>query len=290
MEAIPVLKITPYYANTAQNRLDVAAFEKYVSETLRNAVSFSVAGDKQSGEAAFHLLDEWAQVNIGYSGKEACLYLVYKGQLLIQAASLISNRYPYVLADWVEGVYIPACDAISGKWNNWGMWGLCGAYMAQKYLGSSGSPEIVAIKQHIRRASLVIPFLSRSGELWLENLRNNSGMWYTCFYLNPVLKVAIMSGDEELKEMLTPLLDRFCETCESPRDWPYRAWPGVMRKVQRVLFPSEDEVDTPTPDNWAGNLLYVAGKEFENQRWTSYARLSDTNSVCMFRHYKEIGA
>ena len=277
------VNITPYYKNKEQNRADVLQFEEYVTHTYALATAYEKLRDPKFKEKGSQLLSLWINTNKGASNDEGNLYFVYKAHFFIKAASILNVD----ISNWISSYYIPACNKAKPKWNNHGAWALYGLFIAQDYLNEDTSNVLNQAIKHLKRASWKIPFISNKGELWMENLRNNSGMEYTSFYLNPMLGLVLETHNEELKNLVHQKIFKFFEYCISPSSWPYKAWPSIFRKLQKILFPSDDKVLIPETTNWAGNLIHAAGIILKDEtflNWTKNSTISD--KVNLFRYFE----
>jgi hypothetical protein len=291
-----IVDIPEYYQDTEGNRKAIKPLEDDASAALALALGYRLSPDRNAAYAdkAKSFLMAWATTNKGVRPPnffEALLnqgsnrlYMAVKGHRFLLAAELLNTYSGWTSAErdvfmaWVSNYFLPIMKEIKGRANNWGDWGRLGSLLASRYLDDTGTflADVEALKKAMDDS------IAASGELPQENLRNNSGMWYTYFALAPMtfsIMVVKNTTGEDLFAYTTPrgrtirlALDKFFTYCQAPDSWPYRKGSGIIGTIQGTLFPSEDELVLPRADSWPGNLYEVMSVTYAEPTWESYAK------------------
>jgi len=121
-------------------------------------------------------------------------------------------------------------------------------------------------------------------EVW----RTNSGMWYSYFSLVPLTRCALLLTKEYGPYLFFELMDAYSwysKYCLKPETWPYKPWPWIFGKIERVLFPCADEVELPTfSGRWPSDLLETIYSLDYNPYWISEKLICPIASGALFRN------
>jgi len=233
-------------------------------------------------EKSIELLDAWAFTNVEVSGADGDLVMMYKGVMLLYAADLLWNHDAWPrdhrerFSGWVQAVFARSAEEIKDDDNNHGDWGTLGAMAAAALLENRGAVQVEIDRIKARIDGNIDAF----GELPEENLRTNSGMWYTYFALasmTAAVQIALNTTGENLYDYVSPrgrsirlALDRHFYYCLYPDRWPYEPPGGLAGILYRLLYPCADEVEIPTPGSWPGNLFEIMSHVYGEAGWESW--------------------
>jgi hypothetical protein len=275
-----------YYAHeeehmAAKNNLSGDAYAAYAL-----ALGYQLAGSDEGriryAGKAIELLDAWAFTNRQVSGPDGDLVMMYRGVMLLYAADLLwrfegwTDEGRAAFLTWVRGVFIPSAEREKVRPNNRGDWGTLGATAAAAILEDPAGvrTEIERIKVRIDET------IDAVGELPEENLRTNSGMWYTYFALTSMTAAVWIARNmtgENLFEYVSPsgrsirlALSRSFYYCLYPEAWPYLLPDGLAGIIQQALYPCDDEVEIPTPQAWPGNLFEIMSSVYREEAWEDW--------------------
>jgi hypothetical protein len=250
------------------------------------ALAYQLAEDDlertQFADRALLILDAWAFENVSVSGADGDLVMMYRGIHLLYAADLVfryggwndTGRAGFL--GWVRGVFLVSAGAKKNDRNNHGDWGTLGAVAGAAMLGDAAgtAAEIERIRTRIAEN------IDANGELPQENLRTNSGMWYTYFALAPMTAGAQVGRNVlgvNLFEFVSPegrsirlALDRLFFYCLDPGAWPYELPEGIAGEIWRALYPCADEVEIPQPYDWPGNLYEIMSSVYSVSEWEAW--------------------
>lgn len=88
------------------------------------------------------------------------------------------NRQRFL--EWLSAVYIPTCDSIKTRPNNWGAWGCFGAILARRHVGQDTTADVQLLVTQLQA------MIAKNGTLPQEMLRTGSQLWYSYFALVPL--------------------------------------------------------------------------------------------------------
>ena len=211
------------------------------------------------------ILYNWAVNNKKLVNWEAKLVMTFKGQLFLDAYLMLPSGYqPKEFPTWVQNVYLPGAMTVYPENNNRGAWGLLGSVLSNKILGY---PQEL---NTFRYYEIISNNTNDDGLVKDGPERTNSGMWYSYFFIAPLLKVAQILPVE--KYMLKPALDWLWKYVQNPETWPYKPAPIWTPKgiYQRLFQACAAKVELPRKDDWPANLYWVAGDMFEQPEWKQW--------------------
>lgn len=268
----------PYYEDPSGDSQHKFDFETQTAAAYTLALAYALTSDERYLAKAAEIINAWVAVCRCAEG-DGRLHFPMKLERFISAADYMgfywSGRQTFI--DWLIDIYIPICTNIVGKTNNWGAIGLAGLTHAHKFLASSLLSRDIRMFQE-KTSYMILSrdnMFGKAGELWQENLRNNSGMWYYYYTLAPMLKTAWL-----LRTNLFPLLERtldiFYRYCLQPETWPYKklvcCWP--FTSLQQWLWPSSDTVEIVGKNE----VLQVAGYIYNRSDWSAMGKDGGFNS------------
>ena len=278
------IKITPYYTNPDQHRLDVSALDVASRMALDCSMYWWLVGGGEYRERAKEVLERWLVVPAN-ADQETDLAICHKGfRLLLADKSTI--LYLPVTYLWLANTYIPACRRMATHPNNLGAWGLCGLIHAFHYLKDSDevSELVYQFDAHLHKA------IGFHNNLWREELRNNGYFHYAAFCLSAYSRTASLLDKHyggEFTPVVNALVQQFHKDCLVPLAWVkrsilHRECPGILRKIQVLLFPSDTPIELPStkPYSEQSGLFESCGIEWAESRpvfdvhaWGPYPRL-----------------
>jgi hypothetical protein len=251
------LYITPAYTGGDQGTLDKKPLERDAWDCWDRYSAGDVKG-------AMSLLLDWTQCRV-LLNDEAKLVMTYKGQLFLDVYRRLGVHCPGFV-DWVRTVYRPGAESVYYEKNNRGAWGLLGCALADRILNRPMLPHIY------RYYHLIAGATDNENRLYIECKRTNSGMWYSYFFLAPLLRVSQIIPTDPW--MLYGALDWLWQYILNPDSWPYRPKTGIAGWIQSKLYPHATELERPRKNDWPGNLYQVAGKIFGRGDWSNWAESS----------------
>ena len=284
-QAVKVFSVPFYYRNSKASQ----EAKKCLSEDASAAYALALAwhlgpeeGRDRYAEKAVEILNAWATTNRKIAGWDGPLVACYAGVPLIFAADLLWDYQGWEkesqagFGDWVRKVFWKNAQKVKRRANNHGDWGTFASIASSHYLDDAGTlrSDVERVKTRIDRT------IAANGELPLENLRTNSGMWYTYFALAPMTgacQVALDATGTDLFTYVSPkgrsirqALNKYFEYCQNPGSWPYRPRPGLRGRIQRVFHPCANDVELPTPDGMPGNLYEAMISVYAEKAWDDW--------------------
>jgi len=187
-----------------------------------------------------------------------------------------------MVENFLTHTYIPYCKTLQigifHKYSNHGALGLMGECIARKYLAHHGKEAITkaANKRMLRECVYKLEkrigqaVLDKSGlwgnrhELWVENLRNKKGLFYTHLHLSALIRAMVTLGNEKIivsdkkREELHNAYQRYLYYFYDPQNWPHMDATKipVLRQLQKLIFPA-DEFIAPRIDGKEGAFVDV---------------------------------
>ncbi len=280
-----VLDIPPYYKNRQGNRKAVAALENDTRAALVLSLAYRLTGLDKYAIKATGFMTAWASTCREAKGREAKLYLVYKGFRFLRAYQYLENfswnRGPFEV--WLRYVYRPAAEGIKKSANNWGSWGHLGCIMVDSIL----APEFLDrdaddLEAHVGQS------IGPDGTLIHETKRTLAGIWYSYFSLAPMFRAATElngHGSKNLYPLILPGFDWFFRYCVNPDSWPYRPRPGFLGEIQKLLWPHSGYLQRPYAKNgWPAQLLEVAATVYDRPEWLEWIKPPNTDGGHCFEY------
>jgi len=278
---VPFYYADPQAAQAAKECLRQDALAAYALALGYQLADTSVKRHQYAAKA-IELLHAWATVNTSISGADGDLVAMYTGVPLLYAADLLMNTDDWAPASrsafttWASTVFRQSADDIKDRSNNWGAWGTLGA-MASAALVGDGS----AVASEIARTKLRIEnSIAANGELPEENLRTNSGIWYTYFALTSMTATAQIARNVagvDLFGYTAPngrnfrmALDRHFVYAVHPEQWPYPLPAGIEGDLWQLLYPCADELEMPTVTGWPGSLFEIMSDIYQVPAWKDW--------------------
>lgn len=279
-----ILDLPSYYSGEETPAI-VNSLENDSHKALELALNIFLPIDDELRNKSLTILQKihysWALNNKGATGWQAKLDLVNKGAGLIDAYQMVLPRlegltyYPETINEWIKGVYLPlAIEIRDGPWykffyrNNTNAWGWCGYLLAKKAIG-----EEITQKDVNKFSKFIHSQIGADGRMKKEVWRTNSGMWYSYFSLVPLTRCALLLANKYGMYLFYELMDAYSwyrRYCLKPETWPYRPWPWIFGKIERVLFPCADEVELPSfSGRWPSDLLETIYSLGYSQSWIS---------------------
>jgi len=188
--------------------------------------------------------------------------------------------------NFLTHTYLPYCkslqDSLLHKYSNHGALGLMGECIAYKYIihhrkNIAVQPWYKArlhacaekLDKRVRKAVLrKNRWCGKKGELWVENLRNKKGLYYTYLHLGALLRTMVtLTGERE--KISDETLDKLHKAYQSylnyfydPDCWPYMDATKipVLRQLQKLIFPS-DKFIKPRIEGKEGALMDVCANK-----------------------------
>ncbi len=251
------------------------------------AYSCAIAYQLTPGEAripyarkAIDMLDAWATTNKQASGYDGSLVMAYAGVGLVFAAQLTAdfdgwdNEQQARFDHWLEQVFLPTCEGIVDRSNNWGDWGVLGCIAASAFLGDS--PSINANIERIRRK--IGDAIHTDGSMPHETRRGERGIWYTYFALAPLTAACQVAANVRGVDLfrykgangasIEDALDYLFLYCENPTAWPHH---------------TGEDLRHPQPTAWPGNLFEAMSGIFAAKRYDAWVQ--DARPTMMFGHH-----
>ena len=231
---------------------------------------------------ATEFLGAWATVNTSISGADGDLVAMYTGVPLLYAADLVMNAEDWAPAGrsafmaWTSTVFSHSSDNIKGHSNNWGAWGTLGAMATAALAGNAA-----AVADEIARTeSRIETSIAANGELPEENLRTNSGMWYSYFALTSITAAAQIARNVSGIDLfgytapngrtLRMALERDFVYAVHPEQWPYPLPAGVEGALWRAIYPCADTIEMPSVTGWPGTLFEQMSDIYEVPTWRDW--------------------
>ncbi len=230
------------------------------------AIAFELSPSARAryAEKARSILNAWASTNTQTSGKDGELVMAYVGTAMALAAELLWDDPAWSGAEragfrtWTANV-LRGASAIQSRDNNWGSWGIFAALVADHLLDDRASMD-----RHIERLrELIDEQIATDGSMPQELGRGHKSLWYTYFGLAPLTHAAelvrnatgvdLYAWDPPSRGSLKQGLDFFYRGASDPASWP-------------------TPIDAaPSPDGWAGMLLFAMGKAYDDPAFLAWA-------------------
>lgn len=200
---------------------------------------------------------------------------------------------------WLDEFYIPSCNKLAygilHRWNNHASIGLMGLGLSAYVKGDDelGKKTETRLRNHYKFQRMKVPFISKHGELWKENLRTNMGMYYTYLSLAALWKTELWMQNlfTDNQRYLTGFWSNAQTNfhyAQNPLSWPYgrlKIW-GI-RHLFELIFPTRDELRILYNTGKAGCFYYVYGDYMNDSDMMNWiGDYIPTNESDMYPHAK----
>ncbi len=218
------------------------------------------------------------------------LVVVSRCHPIITAAQILRQKnisQPYFfsgLISWLHETYIPYCDKLiygfRHSFSNHGALGLMGKVIALSFLyryykDVSDFPNLFRVTRKLNwclkswKLRVLFSILKNNfwkwnkHEVWIENLRNSKGMYYTGLHLGALLRCYVSFRNVSLECSFKAIArlffagKKFQDYCKNPDSWPYKQPTKIwgLKWLQNLLLPSGGEMVLPRKDGKEGNVI-----------------------------------
>lgn len=232
------------------------------TDTAHQCALYSVlapGGAPQSAALAQTILLDYARVNKGIGSTtndsplawaECVAGFVYADILMGQSWP---NRSSFLM--WLQRYYVPACDGIKTRVNNWGAWGTFGALLARQRLGQSLTADINNLK------SQLLTMIAADGTLPQEALRTGSVLWYSYYCMVPLTCAARVVWQAGGPNFFTE-----ADTSE-------RIQAAIVNIIGMAEHPTSDTGTPPLTavNPWPYDLVAAMASEYNRDDWRAAA-------------------
>lgn len=252
--AVVDYNVPGYYTDAQGHRDAMSRLSQDGWAAYSCAVAYQLTSDKnrsQYAEKTIQILDAWAVTNKKTSNADGDLAMADAGTSLIFAAELMTSCDQWTIKQretfkgWIKNVYLPSCEKIVNRKNNWGDWGILGCIASYYFLDN-----VDALDKYISQIKPKIDLeIAADGSMPHETKRGKNGIWYTYFALAPLTsacQIALNARQIDLFHTkgsdgagIEEALDYMLTYCHNPRSWPHY---------------KKENLSLPTQGNWPGNL------------------------------------
>lgn len=225
---------------------------------LATALAWRLTGNIAYADHCAQVLTAWFTTLKEVQGFDSNLALVTKGLAFLEAWEHLVH-YSWdggPMVNLVKNLYYPAAQALISHPNNPGAWGWCGLIMADRFCGKDLLPRVDGFLGHLEKAVNL-----DTGDLWREDRRTNSGLWYTSWALEAYTKGLFLFQQllsQDFFYLLWPAYQRLAEFVLHPETWPHPLphgpW-GLWGKLWQLCFPCAGALELPVPGRWPSGLL-----------------------------------
>jgi hypothetical protein len=188
------------------------------------------------------------------------------------------------VSSFIKETYLPYCrdiqKSILHKHSNHGALGLMGETIALKYMSANmpahrafASQGLVSCQKKLTKRiekSIIKKdcWLGKENEIWVENLRNKKGLYYTYLHLAALIRTSVT-----LNNAGYPIDNRFSRNrlytafllyskYYYGKEWPYmdRTKIPILRQLQGLIFPA-DKFIAPRPEGKEGAFMDVVSNK-----------------------------
>lgn len=249
---LATLRVPGGYADPAGHEQAMRPLVQDSMAALGEALAWIITGDLKYLIQADMILAAWEATLKKVSGFDSQLALVTKGMAMLESWRILGSGARLQPFNFLS-LYIPAAQALISYANNPGAWGWCGLVLAERFMGKNLAGRVDGFLKHLKNAVDL-----DSGDLWREDRRTNSGIWYTSWALQAYTKVLFIFKQElgqDYFSLLRPAYQRLAEFVLNPETWPHRLPGGILGKLWRLAFPCADVLEIPVPGRWPSGLL-----------------------------------
>jgi hypothetical protein len=293
-----ILELPSYYFSNVPTPPISYSLENDSNKALELALNTYLPLDDYK-PAAINLIQDilysWSINNKGVNGWQAKFELVYKGSGLIDAFRIIKYNINLEqskacsIRNWIRDVYLPLAESLKNPWYSWlyknniNSWGWCGYLLAKDALG------VGITKKDIHKFEKFIKTqIGTNGKMKKEVWRTYSFLWYTYFNLMALTRAALLLSKTSGPYIFYSLMDAyswFGYYCRSLDPWPYKPWPWIFGKLERLIFPCANEPEYPNFNGrWPSDLLETIYSLGYNQNWIANSLTCPIDSGTLFRN------
>jgi hypothetical protein len=277
LHAIADFAVPGYYRNPEGHRKNSSGLQTDSFGAYACALAWQLSGETRFAERAVKILMTWANLNTNYSEDDGALVMSYSGTGMVMAGELLYH-YPgwkqperKQFFQWVENVYLRACNEIRTRKNNWADWGRFGSVLCAYLLDNK---EEMAENTRLVKSDLFHK-IADDGHMPEETRRQGNGIWYTYFSLAPLTAscnvIYNATGEnifilEEEEKSIREALDYLFYYNQHPAEWKWFENPRQG-----------------TPGEWPGNLFEAMGAIYGDEKYSQYA--SQARPIVYERHH-----
>jgi hypothetical protein len=182
--------------------------------------------------------------------------------------------------EYLDETYIPFCRKLQKnifhRFSNHGAIGIMGESIAQQLFmdisvyktTEETKKQLLKLRKKVNRHIEFV--IKKNGEIWVENLRNKKGLYYTYLHLAAILRAKmVLEGLFFNEHVNLPKADlkfataivKYLEYYIAPEIWPYMEPTKIpiLRQLQKLIFPS-DKFIAPRPDGKEGAFVDFINK------------------------------
>lgn len=187
--------------------------------------------------ASLAIINNWSTVNKYVSGYDGALSMAELGVAFVLADAINPVKSPSLSA-WLRSVYIPTCQGIISRPNNWADWGAFGKVAADYHIGAPLAPDVTVLQ------NIIATQIAADGSLPAEKARGASGLWYTYFALAPLCAAIHILKNAGVANLYPGKVE---QALDALLEWTADPGPGIV---------------APTPaDPWPADLFAAMGRE-----------------------------
>lgn len=261
-----------------QKRLSLDAWTAYSS-----AVAYRLTPGServQYADKAVQMLTAWAINNATAKDADSDLVLAYAGVGLIFAAELITDYdgwkavHRKLFTAWINSVFLPSCNKIMGRKDNWGDWGLLGCIAAHYFLDDVAALDLDT--ERIRKK--IDDEIAADGSMPAEAFRAKNGIWYTYFALAPLTAACQIAVNAQKFDCfdykgkdgsgIEEALDYLLRYSYEPKKWPYY---------------KKKDLNLPNPRRWPGNLFEAMQNIYDKKEYETW--IKDYRPIMVYGHH-----
>ena len=276
--------VPAYYRDKATHEIAKSALEK----RAQNCLSKAINGQVQQALAEFNWITNLAirpkLLDDTHFATVSRCHPFFTAARVLDHKKLYDIRYFSNLERWAWAVYLPYCDKLINyphhSFSNHGAIGLMGKIIALAFLheyykahgqlvmASRCMRDLSSCSRSWKRRVLfsILPFNLlgwNKHEVWVENLRNSKGMYYTGLHLGALLRchVALRNAGVSCQMRACARLYfaacKYQGYCRNPLSWPYTSPSKIwgIRHLQELIFPSGGETIAPRASGKEGNII-----------------------------------
>lgn len=283
------VKVPDYYKDYSSNRMFLYKWDMATGGAYSLILHYCLSNNNLYLTKACNLMNIFAHPDIDiYNDNSTNITYIYKAMKFIMAARSLKKINKLDSLDinlfnkYINNIFIPVCKRIKDRSNNFGAWGLCGLVLANDYLDNEKELDklensiIQFIGNHCAAKDLKLLGINlyQKDEFFRENLRNNSGIYYTFFTLDALTRAGhyyYIKGKSSIMILLEKAIKKHFDYCLDPALWPYKKSKNIIIKnIQDALFPSDDYLVVPVINGWPVGVIDCAAKVYNENIYKDY--------------------